>query len=146
MDEFRKDVETLLNRHSKENGSNTPDFILSNFLSGCLEMFDQAVNGRETWYGRKPLKNLEAGLPEPTPPVEVPPEDAVDAIIWWMKKGQRYRYRTCPRCGKSYDFYMKGKLFFFSSQCKCNGMAPENINRVSENAIRNKAQWLKKAE
>ena len=52
MADFRKDLEVLINRHSKENGSNTPDFILALFLGQCLDSFDAAVQQRETWYGR----------------------------------------------------------------------------------------------
>lgn len=49
---FRQDLESLLNRHSMENGSNTPDFILANFLVGVLETFDTAVLRRHNWYDR----------------------------------------------------------------------------------------------
>ena len=42
----------LLNRASRENASNTPDFILAQYLMGCLESFETAVQQRETWYGR----------------------------------------------------------------------------------------------
>ena len=52
MTEFREDLETLINRHSLENKSNTPDFILAQFMERCLNLFDTAVQQRETWYGR----------------------------------------------------------------------------------------------
>ena len=48
---FRKELETLINRCSKENGSDTPDFILAEYLEGCLIAFDNAVEAREKWYG-----------------------------------------------------------------------------------------------
>jgi len=48
--EFRKELEALINRYSKENGSNTPDFILAEFLIGCLDTFDKAVSRRSKWY------------------------------------------------------------------------------------------------
>lgn len=50
---LRKEIEQSINRHSLENGSNTPDFILADYLTGCLLVFDKAVNKREEWYGRK---------------------------------------------------------------------------------------------
>jgi hypothetical protein len=53
--EFRVDLETLLNRHSMENGSDTPDFILATYLADCLATFDKATAHREAWYGRKPV-------------------------------------------------------------------------------------------
>ena len=49
---FRTDVEHLLNQHSLENGSDTPDFVLSEYLGDCLSAFDKAVARRERWYGR----------------------------------------------------------------------------------------------
>lgn len=52
MEHFRKELETLINKHSLENGSDTPDFILANYLTKCLEAFDTALVARERWYGR----------------------------------------------------------------------------------------------
>ena len=53
-DAFEKELETLINRHCKENASNTPAFILAQYLAGCLVTFNTAVQQRETWYGRDP--------------------------------------------------------------------------------------------
>lgn len=50
-DAFRQELRDLINRYSKENGSNTPDFILAAYLSRCLENFDQTMSARRTWYG-----------------------------------------------------------------------------------------------
>jgi hypothetical protein len=50
---FRKDVEALINHHSLENWSNTPDFILAEYLSDCLITFDKAIRAREKFYGRE---------------------------------------------------------------------------------------------
>lgn len=35
-----------------ENGSNTPDFMLADFLDSCLEAFDLATMRRDKWYGK----------------------------------------------------------------------------------------------
>lgn len=51
MNEFRTELEKLINGHSKENESDTPDFILAEFLAGCLAVFDDAVCSRTKWYG-----------------------------------------------------------------------------------------------
>ena len=53
MSDFISELTSLLNRHSKENGSGTPDFILAEYLIGCLAHFNAAVNRREAWYGRE---------------------------------------------------------------------------------------------
>lgn len=49
---FRNALEAVINISSKENGSNTPDFILAEYLQDCLDAFDRAVNARSKWYGR----------------------------------------------------------------------------------------------
>jgi len=49
---FRKELEDSINRNCMENASNTPDFILAQYLHSCLNAFDAAVQQRETWYGR----------------------------------------------------------------------------------------------
>jgi len=51
---LRKDIEHAINCNSAENGSNTPDFMLAEFLTECLAAFDKAVAAREKWYGRNP--------------------------------------------------------------------------------------------
>lgn len=48
--EFRKELESLINKHSKENGSNTPDFILAEYLCECLNAFDKAVTAKDEWF------------------------------------------------------------------------------------------------
>jgi hypothetical protein len=50
--QFHRELSSLLNRYSKENGSNTPDFLLASYLTGCLHTFNSIVNAREEWYGR----------------------------------------------------------------------------------------------
>lgn len=54
---FEKELESLINRYSKENDSDTPDFILAKYLNACLDNFSTAINDREKWYGR--IKNAE---------------------------------------------------------------------------------------
>ena len=52
---FLKELKELINRYSMENGSDTPDFILAQFLINCLNSFDCATESREKWYGRENL-------------------------------------------------------------------------------------------
>lgn len=46
---FELELESLINRFSMENGSDTPDFILANYLSGCLVAWNIAVLARDRW-------------------------------------------------------------------------------------------------
>lgn len=54
MEEFEKELEALINKYSMENGSNTPDWILAQYLISCLLAFNTTIQQRETWYGRDP--------------------------------------------------------------------------------------------
>lgn len=49
---FTHELEQLLNKHSCENESNTPDFILAMYLLSCLEAYNKTVKRRAEWYGR----------------------------------------------------------------------------------------------
>jgi hypothetical protein len=50
MTTLQKDIEALINRHSRENESNTPDYILATFMLDCLRAFELASRERERWY------------------------------------------------------------------------------------------------
>lgn len=52
--DFITELRELLNRRSMENGSDTPDFILAQYLTDCLRAWNKATNRREDWYGRTP--------------------------------------------------------------------------------------------
>lgn len=56
---LRDEMAALLNRHSCENASGTPDFILAGFLVGCLEVWDKSVAAREEWCGRPVEPSVE---------------------------------------------------------------------------------------
>ena len=50
---FRESLTQLINQYSKENSSNTPDYLLANFLIGCMDTFDLTVSRRDEWFGRE---------------------------------------------------------------------------------------------
>lgn len=41
---FEQSLEKAINSHSMEDGSNTPDFILAQYLADCLVSFNNAIN------------------------------------------------------------------------------------------------------
>lgn len=51
--DFRSELSVLLNRHSMENRSDTPDWILRDFLCDSLRAFDRATEQRSSFYGEK---------------------------------------------------------------------------------------------
>lgn len=62
---LRQELTALLNKHSAENGSNTPDWILADYLLRSLDAFEQATKAREIWYGREEVAGPSS------PPTEV---------------------------------------------------------------------------
>ena len=47
---LKRRVEALLNSAIGENGSNTPDFILAEYLMRCLSNWDITTKKRDKWY------------------------------------------------------------------------------------------------
>lgn len=54
MTGLREEIADVLNRHSVENRSNSPDFILAQYLERCLEAFEEGITSRDKWYGIAP--------------------------------------------------------------------------------------------
>lgn len=86
-DSFAKNLAQLLNSVSKENGSDTPDWILAEFLRDSLKSLDSAGNKRSQWYGGKPLSAHLAAQPVAAEgfvvvPVE-PTEEMLNAARDW---------------------------------------------------------------
>jgi hypothetical protein len=48
---FELELRNLINRHSKENDSNTPDYILAEYIQSSLNVFNNIVKQRDAWYG-----------------------------------------------------------------------------------------------
>jgi hypothetical protein len=58
MADFQDELQSLINKHSQENGSDTPDFILAAYLIDCLKAYNIAVQNRETWYGKNEATSI----------------------------------------------------------------------------------------
>lgn len=100
MDDFRRDLAAVLNRHSVENGSNTPDFILATYLTSCLDAFTAASRSRERWYGRE--LRIGNGSPAPAAP-SVPAPTRPTLPDGWEYLPSHHAMRACwgsARCEK----------------------------------------------
>lgn len=62
---FESELKSLINRFSKEGGSDTPDFILCEFLINALNIFDIATNERRNWHTIQTVDKLRQGCPKP---------------------------------------------------------------------------------
>ena len=58
MSTLDDDLRELLNRHSRENMSDTPDFILARYLMDCLAVFEAAMGLRDAWYRSEAPKEV----------------------------------------------------------------------------------------
>lgn len=47
---FKRDLTELVNRYSLENGSDTPDFVLADYLVACLDAWNLSTVQRDRWY------------------------------------------------------------------------------------------------
>lgn len=50
MSDFTSKLRDLINTTSMENGSDTPDHILAEYMTDCLVAFDKAVVKRNKFY------------------------------------------------------------------------------------------------
>ena len=51
MNTLSDELQALLNSHSRENESNTPDFILAEYMLCTLEAYESATKKRDAWHG-----------------------------------------------------------------------------------------------
>lgn len=50
---FKEELTALLNRFSKELPSNTPDYVLAEYLVGCLDLYNNTVYARHKSKGHE---------------------------------------------------------------------------------------------
>lgn len=48
--QFKEELRQVINRFSMENGSDTPDFVLTEYLYDCLMNFNKATISRDLYY------------------------------------------------------------------------------------------------
>lgn len=53
--DFELEIRHVLNKHSEDNRSNTPDFILSKYIIDCLDAYNSALRRRSQWYSENPI-------------------------------------------------------------------------------------------
>lgn len=48
--DFEGELISVINRYSKENESDTPDYLLAEYLMDCLNTYNSIVKKRDKWY------------------------------------------------------------------------------------------------
>lgn len=113
---FTKGLEELINSFSKENGSNTPDYILAQYLNDCLEAWNRNVVRRDQHNGFGDIreeqmedKNMEEALQQL--PIDEPDDAELaleyaasdrermkkEASDWWVGLNQDYKYNLLQK-------------------------------------------------
>ena len=87
----------LLNRFCQENGSETPDYILADYMLGCLRVLERAVIERSRWYGEQET-NRRAPLSE----LERKQHATVERILQRRRARHFRRVFGCEPCFKSW--------------------------------------------
>ena len=52
---FQEELTHLINTHSMENRSGTPDFILAEYMFSCLHAYEKAKVDTDRWHKEAPL-------------------------------------------------------------------------------------------
>ena len=61
MSEFKLELQMIINKYSKEDKSDTPDYILATYMNDCLKAFNKAVLQRDDFYDFEPWKPAITG-------------------------------------------------------------------------------------
>ncbi len=56
---FKKELQTLINKYYLENTSNTPDFLLADYLNDTLNTFDKLMARRDLLRTKKVRRVIE---------------------------------------------------------------------------------------
>jgi len=60
VNNFEAQLKELLNENCKENESDTPDFILAQYMNNCLKAFNDAVLQRRKWHSNENTEDWES--------------------------------------------------------------------------------------
>ena len=75
--EFTRALAALVNCHSRENGSDTPDYLLAAYLMGCLRAYVAATAARDKWYGYRGMGGFNAACIDGPDNLDAPSGEAV---------------------------------------------------------------------
>lgn len=54
LTDFYDELVTLINKYSQERHSNTPDYLLADYMINCLTAYEKAVTRRDVWHSHFP--------------------------------------------------------------------------------------------
>ena len=60
METFKKELEVLINRCNIENESDTPDYIIAEYLTNLLKIFNNTTKKRDKWLNQSHKELIQA--------------------------------------------------------------------------------------
>jgi hypothetical protein len=90
--DFAKELEQLINKHSMENQSDTPDFILAEFMMNALQSYERAIYQRTSWYG------IEVPIQEQKKTEEIQPTSEISTKSENFNQVKASSKDPCPYC------------------------------------------------
>ena len=75
--EFTRALAALVNCHSREIGSDTPDYLLADYLMGCLRAYEAATAARDKWCGYRGVGGFNAACIDGPDNLDAPSGEAV---------------------------------------------------------------------
>ena len=111
--EFTAELEELINKYSLEGGSNTPDYILAEYLTMCLKTFNKTMQKREARLDkpideRTPLQRM-ADVPDNRVRIHPSRPSIVVGEMYYIKpSGEQLNKKLSPqgticKCEQKFD-------------------------------------------
>lgn len=126
-----EDIRSAINRHSRENVSDTPDFVLAGFLTDALRAFDVGVTRRCHFYGRY---DTPGGV---VTPISTPTHDSGATVNGTFSTETRGDYATAPvyKCNSKECGGLSLESGLFEGLCACGASVTE-VRDVSKDQYR----------
>ena len=120
---LQKDIQHLLNRYSQEKESDTPDFVLAEYLIACLDAFETAIARRKEFAPKIIGKKHE--ISENSSASDFMDENAVAATLGISKKTlQQWRF-----LGRGPKFVKLGRLCRYKKEEIDNHVNSRTVSR-----------------
>jgi len=112
MIEFTKELMTLINKHSLENDSDTPDFILAEYLTNCLGNFNIATKARKGYGMLFVSKTIQAECTIKCPYCKT---DQIQIVKNSLNRSQ-YKCRECSASSNIFQDANREKVPFWNKK------------------------------
>ena len=89
MSDLARELAEVLNRYSRENVANTPDFLLAEYMLDALAAAEKLIVARDGWYGRRPKPGGEQMIEDQPEPQLSDGPPIVDLVVQDLEERKR---------------------------------------------------------